>query len=427
MSLLRRLRPDELPAAASSMPDAATHATVAAILADVRAGGLPAAIAHAHRLGDLAEGQPWWFDRPALARAFAALPRGDQDLLQRVAGRIRAFAQAQRASLHEFELPVPGGCARQRIAPVRAAGCYAPGGRHPLPSSVLMTAVTARSAGVATVVVASPRPTPLVLAAAHAADADGLLAIGGAQAISALATGGGPLPRCDVIVGPGNRFVTAAKLQLAGVVGTDLPAGPSELVILADATADPATVAADLLAQAEHDPDARPFLVTTAPGLPVAVASSLAEQLPRLPSANAEVARVALQHGGAVLAATMADAIAACRVLAPEHLQVVVRDADTVIPLLDDFGALFTGVAAEVFGDYGAGPNHVLPTGGAARHCGGLSVFAFVRIRTELQMDRLPDELVADTVRLAQHEGLAAHAAAAARRLQPAAPTCRAS
>src|SRR5205807_1306356 len=281
---------------------------------------------------------------------------------------------------------------------------------HPLPSSVLMTAVTARVAGVRDVWVASPRPQPLTLAAAAVAGADGVLAAGGAQAIAALAYGAGPITPRDVIVGPGNRYVAAAKRLVSGAVAIDMLAGPSELTIFADGSAHPATVAADLLAQAEHDPDAVPMLVTVDAALVERVERELACQLGDLPTAD--VARAALAHGGAVVVESTDDGIAACDAIAPEHLQLELRDADAVAPRLAHYGALFVGAgSAEVLGDYGAGPNHVLPTGGTARFSGGLSVYTFLRVRTWLRITdcAAARSVVEDAVWLGRAEGLEAH------------------
>jgi phosphoribosyl-ATP pyrophosphohydrolase/phosphoribosyl-AMP cyclohydrolase/histidinol dehydrogenase len=312
---------------------------------------------------------------------------------------------------------LPGGFAIQRIAPVERAACYAPGGRHPLPSSVLMTAVTARRAGVREVIVASPRPAEVTLAAAAIAGADALLAVGGAQAIAALAFGAGRVPACDVIVGPGNRWVAAAKKLVAGEVAIDSIAGPSELVVVCDDFADPALVAADLLAQAEHDVDARAIAISTSERMLESIGAELERQLVDLPTAA--VARVGIANGGGVLARDLDEIVALCNRLAPEHLQLSLRDSGAVRGRFVHFGALFTGrAAAEVLGDYGAGPNHVLPTGATARFSGGLSVLNFLRVRTELELDdsAWTREVARDAVRLARLEGLEAHARAAARR-----------
>ena len=393
-------------------------AEAAPIVDAVRAGGEAALREYAERFDDLRPEGPLFHGPAALGRALALLPRGDRERLERVAERIRRFAEAQYRALCPVAVPVPGGVAEQRIAPVERAGCYAPGGRYPLPSSVLMTAVTARVAGVRDVWVASPKPQALSLAAAAIAGADGLVAAGGAHAIAALAYGTGPIAPRDVIVGPGNRYVTAAKHLVSGAVAIDLLAGPSELTVFADDTADPGSVAADLLAQAEHDPDAVPTLVTLDPTLPDRVEAELAHQLSDLPTA--ETARAALANGGVIVVASLDDGVAACDAIAPEHLQLELREAAAVAPRLAHYGALFVGAgAAEVLGDYGAGPNHVLPTGGTARSTGGLSVYTFLRVRTWLCIEdraaALP--LIEDAIWLGRAEGLEAHARAAERRL----------
>ena len=351
------------------------------IVDDVRRDGDRALRRWAHELDGLPAADPLVLDRTALATALAACAPATRALLERVAGRIRDFAAAQRGALVDVAVAVPGGRAGHAVRPVQAAGCYAPGGRHPLPSSVLMTAVTARVAGVATVVVACPRPDPVGLAAAAAAGADLFLVAGGAQAVGALAWGTASVPACNVVVGPGNVWVTAAKLAVDGHVRTDGAAGPSELVVVADRGADPALVAADLLAQAEHDPVARPVLV-------------------------------ALDDG-------VIEAVALCNRLAPEHLQWCAGGGDAPGGLAS-YGGLFLGAgAAEVLGDYGAGPNHVLPTGGAARSRGGLWVGDFLAVRTWLRIDdpAAAAGLAEDARELAGLEGLAGHARAAARRL----------
>jgi phosphoribosyl-ATP pyrophosphohydrolase/phosphoribosyl-AMP cyclohydrolase/histidinol dehydrogenase len=415
--ILRRIPAAEVRSMRRHGVDAQALVAAAPIVEDVRVRGEPALREHAERLGDLKPGAPLIFGREELARAFAALPKAQRDLLERTAGRIRAFAQAQRGALGPLSVAVPGGRAGHEVAPVDRAGCYAPGGRFPLPSSVLMTAVTAAAAGVRSAWVASPRPAPATLAAAHVAGAEALLAVGGAQAIAALAYGAGPVPACDVIVGPGNRYVTAAKKLVAGQVGIDMLAGPSELVVLADETASAGTVAADLLAQAEHDPDAMPVLVTLAPAFADAVDAELVRQLSTL--TTSPTATAALKNGFAAIARDLDEAAAACNAIAPEHLEVMVREIDLVRPLLTHYGALFVGAASgEVLGDYGAGPNHVLPTGGTARFSAGLSVLHFLRVRTWLDLDdpRGARAIAADAVELARIEGLEAHARAAERR-----------
>jgi len=392
-------------------------AVAAEIIEAVRREGEPAVRRQAERFGDLQPNEPIVIERPALERALRGLDRADRERLERVAGRIRAFAEAQRNALRELTVAIPGGEAGHTVAPVERAGCYAPGGRYPLPSSVLMTAVTARAAGVREVWVASPKPTPLVLAAAAVAGANGFLRIGGAQAIAALAYGAGPVPPCDVVVGPGNHYVTAAKRLVAGDVGIDLLAGPSELVVFADASADPSLVAADLLAQAEHDPCALPVLVAVGTSLSDQVDKEIRQQLTDLPSAD--VARAALANGGVVTVETIDAGIAACDAIAPEHLQLHLSNAQAVAPRLAHYGALFIGAATgEVMADYGIGPNHVLPTAGTARWTGGLSVLTFLRVRTWVRITDVAAarDVIEDAAWFARAEGLEAHVLAASSR-----------
>lgn len=419
MRLLRRIGVEGLATGRRGAVDAATLAGARDIVEDVRVRGGAALRAYAVRFGDVAEDGALVIGRGELEAAFAGLGAGERALLERTAGRVRRFAEVQRAALQDVSTAVPGGRAGHTVVPMARAGCYAPGGRFPLPSSVLMTAITARVAGVREVWVASPRPAPATLAAAWVAGADGLLAVGGAHAIAALAYGVA-VPACDVVVGPGNRWVTAAKQVVAGDVAIDMLAGPSELVVLADAAADAAVVAADLLAQAEHDPDAVPVLVTTDAGLAERVEIEVARQLAALPEPNQATARAACANGMVVLARDLEEAIAACNRLAPEHLELMIAAPRAIAGRLTDYGALFIGAgAAEVLGDYGAGPNHVLPTGGTARHTGGLSVFTFLRVRTWLEMDDGEDGrvLVEDAAALARIEGLEGHARAALARL----------
>jgi phosphoribosyl-ATP pyrophosphohydrolase/phosphoribosyl-AMP cyclohydrolase/histidinol dehydrogenase len=258
----------------------------------------------------------------------------------------------------------------------------------------------------------------MILAAAALADVDGVLIAGGAHAIAALAFGAGPVPPADVVVGPGNVYVTAAKQLLAGRIGIDMLAGPSELVVLADASADPGLVAADLIAQAEHDDLAVPVLVTTSAALVDDVTRELARQLEDLPTA--ETARAALANGAAVLCESIADACAAVDLIAPEHLELLVENADEARRRIRHWGAAFVGPGAgEVLGDYGAGPNHTLPTTRAARFTGGLSVFTFLRVRSWMSIDDAAAAavLAEDAEWFARIEGLEGHARAAHRRI----------
>jgi len=387
----------------------------------VRSGGEHAVARYALEL-DRSDGR-LWYGPDDFAAALEAIPAAERDALQRAAARIRAFAAAQAAALLPVDIAVPGGRAGHEVLPVDRAGCYVPGGRYPLPSTVLMTALVARAAGVADVAVACPRPVPIVLAACAVAGAGLLLAAGGAQAIAAFAYGAGRLSPRDVVVGPGNRYVAAAKRLAQSVVRTDAPAGPSELLVVADETADPVTVAWDLLAQAEHDPDAVPALAATSEAVVTAVEGALAACLVELSGyrqESADIARAALANGWAFVSADRRSLAEAANRFAPEHLELALADSGTFAGSCRHAGALFLGrSSAEALGDYGAGPNHTLPTSGRARSSGGLSVFDFLRIRTWLRIDSPDGRLMADTATLARAEGLQAHAVSAEQRLRP--------
>jgi phosphoribosyl-ATP pyrophosphohydrolase/phosphoribosyl-AMP cyclohydrolase/histidinol dehydrogenase len=388
---VRRLAADEVKRVRRDPVDDATVLRAAEIVRRIRNGGETELRTIAEELGDLGQNQPLVIERPGLDAAVNEVDRETRALLDRTADRIAAFADAQRHSVVNLKAAVPGGIAGHTVAPVERAEVW----------------------------VASPRPATVTLAAAAVAGADAVLAVGGAQAIAALAYGAGAVPACDVVVGPGNRWVTAAKKLVAGDVGIDMLAGPSELLVLADDTADPAVVAADLLAQAEHDPDALPVLVTPSSALADAVDAELERQLPGL--STRAVAEAALEHGFVVVTDDLDAAIRVCDELAPEHLQVLTAHARAVADRLGHWGGLFIGAAsAEVFGDYGVGPNHTLPTGGVARFKGGLSVLDFLRVRTWLNLEpgEAADAMAADAAALARLEGLEAHARAAERRIR---------
>ena len=420
MSLLPLVSAHEMAARTDARVDDAVTARVAEIVEDVRDGGDRALLRHARALGDLAPDGRWIHDRASLEEALDRVSPATRDCLSRTAERIRGFAREQRKCLADSNVAIPGGRIGHRFLPVATAGCYAPGGRYPLPSSLLMSVVPAREAGVRRVQVASPRPTDVTLAAAALAGADRLIGIGGAQVIAALAYGTETVERCDLVAGPGNKWVSAAKRAVYGDVGIDMVAGPSELVVLADASADPGLVAADLVAQAEHDTDARPILVTTDERVARAVQAALPRHLSHLPEPSAAVAGASLRAGACALCDGLEEAVAVCNRIAPEHLEVMVSEPDSVLPGLANYGALFVGAgSAEVFGDYGVGPNHILPTGGGARFSAGLSVLTFLRPATWMRLDS-PAGHVADAAALARLEGLEGHARAAELRRAPA-------
>ena len=295
-----------------------------------------------------------------------------------------------------------------------------------------MTAVTARAAGCPTVVLASPKPAPITLAAAYVAGADVFLRVGGAQAIATMAFGlelpdpdtgtenkPRKVPSCDVICGPGNMWVTAAKSIVSGKCGIDMLAGPSEVLVICDDSADAAIVAADLIAQAEHDVVARAILLSTCDILIDDIDAEVEKQVHALPEPNRSTALAALKQSFAVKCKDVDECIRISDDIAPEHLEVQTRNSNEDAFRCTNYGGLFIGVgAAEVLGDYGAGPNHTLPTGGTGRYTGGLSVFNFLRIRTWMRVDdnEKSQVMVDDSVVMARLEGLEGHARAAEQR-----------
>ncbi len=424
--ILKTVRPEEMSKATTSVLSSETLATASAIIDDVRQTGWEGVRRRAIELGDCNDTDPLVLSRPDLHQAWMRISEQQRKVLQAVHARIRRFAEAQLHVIGDLEIEVPGGHAGHRFVPIERVGCYIPGGRFPLPSTALMTITTARVAGCSQVVAASPKPGEAVQAAAYLAGADGLLCVGGATAIAVLAYGshrGNESTavfdeRCDLIVGPGNRWVTAAKKLVFGDVGIDMLAGPSELVVLTDDSADPALIAADLLAQAEHDSDARPILITTSAAVIAGTNEALREQLRDLPTAG--TATESLAASFAVLCETWEEACACAEQLAPEHLELHCAGAHALRNRWGSAGCIFLGdQAAEVFGDYGIGPNHTLPTGGTARFSSGLSVLTFRRMTTWLAMHASPPvDLIQDTIALARWEGLDAHARAAERRLR---------
>lgn len=385
------------------------------IVNSVRSEGIPAIRRFAEQFSERTSDQPLLIDRDQMEAATDRIERSDLELLKRVAERIQNFADAQLGCLSELKTPVPGGVAGHTIQPINRVGCYAPAGRFALPSTALMTIVPAVAAGCPAIILATPNPSDMMLATAFIAGAHQVLAIGGAHAVAALAYGFEGFDKCDLIAGPGSRWVTAAKKIVNGDCGIDMLAGPSELVLVTDETGKPETIAADLLAQAEHDVDARPFMITTSREMADKVNAQIQIQLPALPTGN--IAEQAIQNGGAIIVESLQQAVEICNALAPEHLELHCLDAESIASQIKHAGCIFIGhQSAEVFGDYGVGPNHTLPTAGTARWSAGLNVFTYTRVRTYLQLSNVPDSLVQDTARLAEIEGLIGHQQAGLRR-----------
>ncbi|MDQ3128459.1 MAG: histidinol dehydrogenase [Chloroflexota bacterium] len=401
-----------------AVPDETVRIGAQAILDDVRRRGAAAVRDASARFGGgLANGR-LVIERPELDAARDALEPADRRALDHAIANVTRFAATQRPATTRTEI-LPGIEIERRWLALDRIGCYVPGGSAPYPSSLIMTVVPARVAGVAEIIVASPADAdgavhPVLLGAAGLLGVDVLLVAGGAQAIGALAHGlpdaSPPVAPVDRIVGPGNAWVTAAKLEVAGLVGIDLPAGPSEGMVLADETADPVLVAADLVTQAEHGPDSPAILVTTSTDLADAVEREIAALLPRLERRDI-LARALETHGRIAIAADLDAAIAFVDAYAPEHLSIDVRDAGGVVARVRHAGSIFVGPwAPESAGDYATGANHVLPTGGLARSSDPLGVEAFGRWTQIQRVDEHGLAAIRETVgRLATAEGLTAH------------------
>ncbi|WP_242096220.1 histidinol dehydrogenase [Sphingomonas sp. CROZ-RG-20F-R02-07] len=403
--------------------DAGLARDVSAIIASVRRDGEAAIrdLTQRHDRHDL-ERTGWRIDAADCAAAFAALDPDLRAALELAATRIRAYHEKQRPTDSDFtdEAGVRLGA---RWLPVEAAGIYVPGGRAAYPSSLLMNAIPAKVAGVGRLAMVTPTPdgqiNPLVLAAAHLAGVDEVWRIGGAQAIAALAYGAGRIVPVDVVTGPGNAWVAEAKRQVYGVVGIDMVAGPSEIVVVADAKNDPEWTAADLLSQAEHDTTTQSILFTDDRDFARRVAEAVERQIATL--ATAAVARAAWDANGAVIVTdTLEAAMPLVDRLAPEHLQLAVDDPQPLFARVRHAGSVFLGrYTPEAIGDYVAGPNHVLPTGRRARFASGLSVLDFMKRTSFLALDEPALRTLGPaTVALAHAEGLPAHARSVALRLR---------
>jgi histidinol dehydrogenase len=378
---------------------------VGPILEDVRRRGDAAVVAHARRLDGLGD-RPLEVSRREMVQACEDAGASFFSALDCAYRNIRRFAERQVPA--EFWMKFPDGHrAGQIVRPLDSVAAYVPGGRHPLPSTLLMTVVPAQVAGVRAIAAASPKPAREVLATAHFLRLQRFFRIGGAQAIAAFAFGTQTVPRADRIVGPGNIYVAAAKKLLAGEVAIDFIAGPTEIVILA-AEGDPRLLAADLLAQAEHDEDAAAILLTTSRPLARAVAAEIERQLETLPTAAA--ARRAIERNSAiVLVRSLEQALEFANEYAPEHLSIPDR---SLLGGVRNAGSVFIGPASpEAAGDYASGPNHVLPTSGHARVRGGLSAADFVKVISVQELNPSALRRLAPAITtLARAEGLEAHA-----------------
>lgn len=391
-------------------------AVVTTAIERVRTGGDSALADIARELGD---GAPEIIaaDDPRVEAACLRLPAATKETLAFAGARIEKFARAVTQAVTPVSVDFDEYTAGLRFMPVQRVACYVPGGRYSLPSTALMTAVTARVAGVNDVYIMSPVLTDEVLYCGRLARVSRFVQLGGAQAVAAAALGTATIARADMIVGPGNAYVTEAKRQLIGSVGIDMLAGPSEIAIIADSQANPLWVARDMLAQAEHDPDARAYLLTDSQQLACAVSQCLTRLVTTDSQNLPPFIAAALAAGAIFVLPTLQACVDLSNAIAPEHLALHLVAGRTLAGLTN-YGALFIGRDATVsYGDYAAGPNHTLPTGATARFSSGLSPLTFLRTQTWLDVPRPAARLAAYTARFAEIERLNAHRDAALARL----------
>lgn len=394
-----------------------TRRIVGEMLAEIEAKGESAARIYSHKL-DGYDGEVI-ATREMIEAASAQVPQQLKDDLRFAHDRIRGFAERQKASMSEFEAELsPGLWAGQKLIPMDCAGCYVPGGRYAHVASAIMSITTAKVAGVRNIIACSaPKPgqgiNPAILYTMDMCGADHILAMGGVQGIAAMTFGLFTGHKANILVGPGNRFVAEAKRMLFGRVGIDLFAGPTEIAIIADDSADAEVVAVDLVGQAEHGPDSPAWLVTTSRRLADDVASRMDRLIAALPDVQAKAAEAAWRdYGEIVLCDSDEEAATVSDNYAPEHLEVQTTNLDWYVARLRNYGSLFVGEETTVaFGDKCSGTNHILPTKGAGHYTGGLSVHKFIKVVTTQRMTQEANrDVAAVTARISRLEGMEAHA-----------------
>ena len=406
-----------------STQDPKVDADVAAIVADVKARGDAAVLEYTRRHDRLEAASVTALEvsRAGLVAAGKRIPKATRSALETAARRVRAYHGKQLAASWRYREP-DGTELGQRVTPLDRVGIYVPGGKAAYPSTVIMNAVPAKVAGVKEVIMVAPAPggerNDLVLAAAALCGVDRVFTVGGAQAVAALAYGTATIPAVDKIVGPGNAYVAAAKRRVFGVVGIDMIAGPSEVVIVCDGSTDPDWVAMDLFAQAEHDELAQAILITPDAAFIDSVAASMARQIAALPRREVIAASLA-KRGALILVRDLREACDLVNRIAPEHLELSVAKPDALLPKIRHAGAIFLGRdSSEALGDYCAGPNHVLPTSRTARFSSPLGVYDFQKRSSVIRVSRkAAAKLGAVAAELARGEGLTAHARAAELRI----------
>ncbi|MGH8661927.1 MAG: histidinol dehydrogenase [Burkholderiales bacterium] len=410
--------------AIESIQDPAVDAAVAAILADVKARGDAAVLEYTRRFDRTPADSVASLEVPGaeLKRARIRIPRESRAALETAVGRVRAYHRKQLAASWRYR-DRAGTVLGQRVTALDRVGIYVPGGKAAYPSSVIMNSVPAKVAGVREVIMVAPAPdgerSELVLAAAAICGVDRVFCVGGAQAVGALAYGTATIPAVDKIVGPGNVYVAAAKRRVFGIVGIDMIAGPSEVVVVCDGSTEADWVAMDLFAQAEHDELAQAILITPDAGFLEAVAASMSRQLAALPR-NAVIAAALSKRGALIRVRNLDEACRLVNRIAPEHLELSVRDPERLLPKIRHAGAIFLGAySSEALGDYCAGPNHVLPTARTARFSSPLGVYDFQKRSSVIRIPRkAAAKLGKVAAELARGEGLTAHARSAEYRMR---------
>jgi len=378
------------------------------IIQDVRRYG-DEAVAKYALIFDKAKIRDFLVSEKEIADSYKLIDKTALQCLKTAAANIKYFSKKQLKQYKNLEYTKKGVTLGQKIIPIERVGCYVPGGNYPLPSSALMSVIPAKIAGVKEIIVCSPKIKPATIVAADIAGADKIFRIGGVQAIAAMALGTEQIPKVDKIVGPGNIYISLAKKELYGNIGIDFIAGPSEILIIADETAKPEFVAADLLAQAEHDVSAKLVLIATSKHLVDAVNTEIKKQLAELKTK--EIAEKSLKNLKIIVVNTIDNAIDIANKKAPEHLELQIKEPEKYSSKCRNYGSLFLGnFSAEVFGDYCSGINHILPTGGAARYTGGLSVKDFIKIQTyQIITKKGANKIASIASKLAEMEGLYAH------------------
>ena len=388
------------------------------IINDIKMRGDAAVRDYAKKFGD-GDLEQFELTEKEIQNAINSVPKEIIAAIEKSIENVQSFAKAQLGAINNLKIDQNGIILGHTIFPIKRTGAYVPGGNYPLPSSAIMSCVPAKVAGVKEVIVCSPKIKPATVTAAKLAGADRIFRIGGVQAIAAMAYGTETIPQVYKITGPGNKYVTAAKKAVYGVCDIDFLAGPSEVMIIADESANIKFIAADLLAQAEHDPDARAFLITDSKQLAQEVYIQVKEFLKTLQTKN--IASQSIEKSFIIVVDNIEQSIEIANKKSPEHLEICVKKEDCILPYLKNYGSLFIGnYSAEVLGDYCSGTNHVLPTNSISKYTGGLSVFDFIKIQTYQKISQTAAKKILCPIasKIAETEGLYAHKLSADIRMQ---------